>query len=1060
MVRTGFGMTRPTVLAAAGKLPCSLMATAALCLLSATALAAPALLLDPLVVAPGEQAELSLVLQGGQEPYAAVNAIILLPEGVDVVSVAPGELLQAATGFTIDSHTAAGANGATLGLIAYSGSETITATQGPLLAVRLAVSPEMPLGDYDIAFAAASTGLSTADGLSVAHQTAPGALLVADEPVTCLTVTPDSRSVPSAGGETSFLVRVAGSGPFAWTASVVEGSGWAQIVSGTAGSGDGVIALQCSPNAEATPRSATIVVDGGGMVGSPATVTVEQEGDATPALLVSPTQETLPAMSGLLDLHVANTGNGTMPWSARIAQGLEWLSVLDGQSGTDSGTITLAYLPNTTELPRVGIVEIVASGAVGSPAVAVITQEAPAVLSVSPVAAAVGSAENTVELTVRNLGGGTMAWSAEVVSGQDWLTIAAGAAGTGDGQVRVSCAQHDGTNSRTGMVAVRAPGALDSPVTVDVVQAGDATPLLSVMPPQQSVDAHQGVASFSVANAGHGTLHWTATIVEGAAWLSIDAGATGTDEGTIRVAFAENDSENARTGVLRVEAADADGSPADVSVVQAGRQPLELTAPNGGEWWKRGTANTIAWSSVASVDSVAIVLMKGGGFCLQVAVTVHSTGTHQWTLPPDLEPGDDYQIQIIDVADSAVHDESDQDFAINCPPEPPANVSATQGEPGLVTVTWDPVDSAIEYAIYRSDQNDPATAQLMGVTTAQVYEDLEAPEPLNPGIGCRGDLVYQPRYYWVKAINVCRESDVSEAAEGWRGPDADDSAHPLFEWLLPHLWSCGATICAGPDAVLCVRLRSDEPIDPGQIAGAATWSCGQSVLIDWLPIDCCDGWVILRPDPAWPVGDTVEVTVAGVTVHGHPLGPITRQFSIAVKDTASAKTTAIWQPGYEDLDLAEMDVAGESNTDATVSVLGDDVWDEAWPEAAGSVFLVGPDRAFETPQRVWLPLPEWLAPEDAAIQYCYKTESGATWAPGEAVEGWLVPDSLLAAEFDGVTYLGLLVRHGGLVHLASRAATSVPVNTAAGSYHIALAALALALGLPLARAAAARRRTP
>lgn len=37
----------------------------------------------------------------------------------------------------------------------------------------------------------------------------------------------------------------------------------------------------------------------------------------------------------------------------------------------------------------------------------------------------------------------------------------------------------------------------------------------------------------------------------------------------------------------------------------------------------------------------------------------------------------------------------------------------------------------------------------------------------------------------------------------------------------------------------------------------------------------------------------------------------------------------------------------------------------------------------------------------------------------ENVLGWLVPDTALTLHFDGVNYLGLLVRHATIIHVGS-----------------------------------------
>ncbi len=93
---------------------------------------------------------------------------------------------------------------------------------------------------------------------------------------------------------------------------------------------------------------------------------------------------------------------------------------------------------------------------------------------------------------------------------------------------------------------------------------------LVVIPDSQQVNFPAGTTTFDVANGGSGSMSWTAEVVSGAEWLSITNGSSGTDAGTITVSFTQNDdTANSRTGTIRIAAPGAEGSPIDVTVVQA-----------------------------------------------------------------------------------------------------------------------------------------------------------------------------------------------------------------------------------------------------------------------------------------------------------------------------------------------------------------------------------------------------------------------------------------------------------------------------------------------------------
>ena len=61
-----------------------------------------------------------------------------------------------------------------------------------------------------------------------------------------------------------------------WTASVISGSDWLTITSGSSGSNSGTITCGYAANTGTTSRIATIRVTASGATGSPSDVTVKQ----------------------------------------------------------------------------------------------------------------------------------------------------------------------------------------------------------------------------------------------------------------------------------------------------------------------------------------------------------------------------------------------------------------------------------------------------------------------------------------------------------------------------------------------------------------------------------------------------------------------------------------------------------------------------------------------------------------------------------------------------------------------------------------------------------------
>ncbi|MCP4697974.1 MAG: PKD domain-containing protein [Gammaproteobacteria bacterium] len=115
--------------------------------LAQQAAAVPAFVLEPLIAQQGETATVNLLLVNGAEPYAGVNAKIELPAGVTLTDISAGE---AAANFTVDHHMADDGSGAAV--LAYSPTDTITASQGILLSLNIQVGANTPLGEHAISF--------------------------------------------------------------------------------------------------------------------------------------------------------------------------------------------------------------------------------------------------------------------------------------------------------------------------------------------------------------------------------------------------------------------------------------------------------------------------------------------------------------------------------------------------------------------------------------------------------------------------------------------------------------------------------------------------------------------------------------------------------------------------------------------------------------------------------------------------------------------------------------------------------------------------------------------
>ena len=353
-------------------------------------------------------------------------------------------------------------------------------------------------------------------------------------------------------------------------------------------------------------------------------------------------------------------------------------------------------------------------------------------------------------------------------------------------------------------------------------------------------------------------------------------------------------------------------------------------------------------------------------------------------------------------------------------PDAPTGVQASDGTfAEKVRITWQPVAGADEYRVYWSTSSQAnSAAPLSGWLAATSYDDFSAELPAS-GMQCVSkNGVY---CYWVVARSACGESGLSGSDQGYRGTGKSLS---VYEKVLPGEF-------VEPDSALYLRLRSDEDIDPASVWGEVTCSqfATDEVEWQWVSEDTAnDGWVLYRPSVPWVEGDVITMTAGGTTLSGVALEPVTYRFEVIAEGAAKAGE-AVWQPAYADFDASVLDLEVEANGVVELTVL-----DDAAPAAGGAlspVYDLGPGQVYDVPQRVWLPLPGGVAAADVQLSFYHTGEDEGGWYAAEQVAGWLVEDSYLALEVDGVRYLGFVVRHGGVVQLVSAdsaemAAAAVP----------------------------------
>jgi hypothetical protein len=233
------------------------------------------------------------------------------------------------------SISAAGGAGAQIKIDTQTGCEWTAASNTAWLTVTSGASGS---GDGSTTFtASANTGGSRSGTLTVAGRT-----VTVNQPSGCsYSVTPTTISISALGGTGTPVFVSTGSG-CTWTAT--SSAGWITLLTGAAGTGPGSVTYAVLPNT-GSARSATLTVAG-------ERVSVSQSGVCS--YTISPTSKTFEKSGGTGTVSV-NTQPGC-PWTAVSHD--SWITVTNGSSGNDDGTVAYTVAPNNGSENRTGTLTI------------------------------------------------------------------------------------------------------------------------------------------------------------------------------------------------------------------------------------------------------------------------------------------------------------------------------------------------------------------------------------------------------------------------------------------------------------------------------------------------------------------------------------------------------------------------------------------------------------------------------------------------------------------------------------------------------------------------------
>jgi hypothetical protein len=331
-------------------------------------------------------------------------------------------------------------------------------------------------------------------------------LLITQAAAPCtFALSPSSPTVGSAGG--AVTVQITTISGCTWTTS--SSTPWLAVTGGSTSSGQATITAEANAGAA---RSGTVTIAG-------QSVTVSQAAASMCGFTLSPTSQTVPSVGGAVTVQVTTTeGCG---WTT--SSGTPWLTVTGGGNASGPATVTAAANVGPA---RTGTVTIAGQTVSVSQAAA-----AACAFTIAPTSQTVPAAGGSIPVAVT--AGSTCSWTS--VSNVPWVTVAAGASGTGNGAVTLTIAANT-AGQRDGTVTIAGQ-------TFTVSQAAACN--FSISPTTQSVPAQGGSILVQVTAPSGCT--WTAT--SDAMWITVSGGGDG--NGTVTIAVAAN-TVNARSGTATI----------------------------------------------------------------------------------------------------------------------------------------------------------------------------------------------------------------------------------------------------------------------------------------------------------------------------------------------------------------------------------------------------------------------------------------------------------------------------------------------------------------------------
>lgn len=317
-------------------------------------------------------------------------------------------------------------------------------------------------------------------------------------------------------GSATGLVAVTALPGCSWAA--VSTNGWITIDSGASGVGNGSVGYTVAANPGPGARSGSFAIDGLSFnVSQPA-----------PACYYKVTPATRGHGSSAVSNFFTITVAPECAWS--IVNTSSWIIVRSATSGFGNATNDYAVEANPSANSRVGV--IVVNGATLT-----ITQQGNNCVAMSPTMRSHGRGATNNSVNVTAMAG--CSWTA--VTTNAWITITAGATGTGNGVINYAIEANPSGVSRVGSIAIA-----DEVFTI----TQDPSPCSYSITPADRNHGH-GAASNGLSVTATPDCPWP--VVKTNDWITIVTGANGVGNGTVGYTVSANPSTNARAGTLVIQ---------------------------------------------------------------------------------------------------------------------------------------------------------------------------------------------------------------------------------------------------------------------------------------------------------------------------------------------------------------------------------------------------------------------------------------------------------------------------------------------------------------------------